>query len=166
VPKNKKSPGKKTNQEQESLAKELRALIPKLDTEGLDFLVKQAKIHLYNMKVDELNETARSINSGESKSVSKTKKPSKTEVLTIDATGAGYYMRYNNDGVIFSKNEMTRVVKIVNAPGAEAEIASRLYNWFRQERIDIFNTIPISNKSDNLLISIVRFIKKNFKLKT
>jgi hypothetical protein len=156
----KKSPVKK-NQVQEGLAKELRALIPKLDSEGLDFLVKQAKIHLYNMQVDELNKTAQSINSS---SVVKSKKPQKTGGLKIDTTGAGYYLRYNNDGIIFSKNEMSRLVKIVNAPGTETEIASRLYNWFGQERIDIFSVIPISNKSDNLLISIAQLIRKNFKL--
>ena len=162
----KKSPGKNAKDEgRESLAKELRNLIPKLDTEGLDFLVKQAKIHLYNMQVDELNETARSIYSDDSKSAAKTNKPKKTEILKIDATGAGYYMRYDNDGVMFSKNEMARLVKIVNAVGTETEIASRLYNWLRQERIDIFNIVPISNKSDSLLISIARLIKKNFKLK-
>jgi hypothetical protein len=38
-----------------ALAKELRLLIPKLDVEGLSFLVEQAKVHLYNMQVDKIN---------------------------------------------------------------------------------------------------------------
>ena len=41
--------------EKDTLAKELRSLIPKLDTEGLRFLIEQANVHLYNMQVDVLN---------------------------------------------------------------------------------------------------------------
>ena len=44
-------------QDRESLAKELRSLIPKLDEEGLTFLIEQAHIHLYNLQVDSLNKT-------------------------------------------------------------------------------------------------------------
>jgi len=36
----------KTDTEKDSLIKELRGLIPKLDSEGLAFLVKQARVHL------------------------------------------------------------------------------------------------------------------------
>jgi hypothetical protein len=49
---------KTVDTERESLVKELKSLIPRLDSEGLAFLVEQAKIHLYNMQVDELNKTA------------------------------------------------------------------------------------------------------------
>ena len=47
-----------TDTEKDSLAKELRGLIPQLDAEGLAFLVEQARIHIYNMQVTELNRIA------------------------------------------------------------------------------------------------------------
>ena len=46
---------KKESTDRNAMAAELRGLIPRLDEEGLVYLVEQARIHLYNMQVDEHN---------------------------------------------------------------------------------------------------------------
>jgi len=147
-----------------SLVNELRNLIPKLDSEGLAFLVKQARIHLYNMKVDELNKAAQVVNSIRSDSATNVQAKAKKEHFDIKPTSAGFYLRYQNDGVIFSKPEMVQLVKIVNGQGTVGEITGRLFNWLEKERKDIFRVIPIKDKSDNSLRILASIIKKNFKL--
>jgi hypothetical protein len=145
-----------------SLVNELRAIIPKLDSEGLAFLVKQARIHLYNMKVTELNKAAQVVNSIRSDSV---QAKAKKDDFDIKPTTAGFYLRYQNNGTMFSKPEMIQLVKIINGQGTAPEITERLFNWLEKERKDIFRLIPVKDKSDNRLKILASLIKKNFKLK-
>ena len=173
--KNKKSAsaksGNKEDAQRDSLAKELKGLIPKLDSEGLAFLVEQARVHLYNMQVEELNNAAIAADSAREKSramMSKTAKPKSTgSNFRIDGTesGSSYYLHYGNDNVMFSRDEMIRLVKIVNGEGTSLEIRERLYNWFDRERRDIFALVNMQDKFDERLKILVTYIKKNFKLK-
>ena len=160
---------------QESLARELRGLIPKLDSEGLAFLVEQARVHLYNMQVTELNKAAHSANAAAlrkaaiSKKTGQAKAPGSSKstdgALRIEGTesGSSYYLYYRNSNVMFSRGEMTHLVKMVNAAGTDLEIRERLYNWFERERRDIFALVPMANKSDERLKALVKVIKKSFK---
>jgi len=156
---------------QESLAAELKSLIPRLDTEGLAFLVEQAKIHLYNMQVQALN--AEALNKAAHTAAARTPGVSRSSRspksaggdLRIDGTesGSSYYLRYGNDDVMFSRGEIDHLVKIVNGEGTDLEIRERLYRWFDRERRDIFAVVPIKDKFDDRLKALVALIKKNFK---
>jgi hypothetical protein len=152
--------------EKASLAGELRSLIPRLDEEGLRFLIEQAEVHLYNMQVDELNDTV-TRNAAAKTAASKTPaKKTKGEMrIAASETGSSVYIVYNEKWVMFSQAEMVRLVKIVNGPGADLEIRERLFNWFDRERGDIFETIPIADKFDDLLKKVVTLLKKSFKVK-
>jgi hypothetical protein len=164
----KKPVKKKTDNVRLSLAKELISLVPKLDSEGLAFLIKQARIHQYNMQINELGKAARAVDTASARSKAikgLTKKPSSKTAIKIDATGTGYYLRYSNSGVILSKDEMVQLVKLVNSSSSQTEIGNRLFNWFYNERRDIFQLIPIADKNDKILVNIAEVIKKNFKLK-
>jgi hypothetical protein len=168
----KKTAPVKKDPKREILVNELRTLIPKLDIHGLAFLVKQSRVHIYNMQVDELNKAARSANLSAARSkkitasVEKTEK-AKKETIRIVATssGSGYYLYYQNSNVVFSRVEMVSLVKIVNGEGTTLEVAERLYSWFLRERKDVFALVPIEDKYDVKLKSIAALIKKNFKLK-
>ena len=171
-----------------ALAKELRDLIPKLDSEGLAFLVEQAKVHLYNMRVDELNKAQEADDAAASRTgkagkgtgsagsgrVGSVAKPASRaggradKNFRIDGTesGSSYYLHYGNNELMFSRNEMIHLVKMVNAGGTDLEIRERLYNWFEQERRDAFSVIPMKNKFDEHLKALVAHVKKNFKLRS
>jgi hypothetical protein len=145
----------------ESLARELRSLIPRLDAEGLEFLIKQAHVHLYNMQVDELNKTmARS----KPKTPAKPKKAPDEIRLEGSGSGSSFYIVYNEQWVMFSREEIIQLVKITTAPGSAPEIAERLFRWFERERRDIFETIPMADYFDGRLKKIAQLIKKNFKI--
>ena len=155
----------------ESLAGELRSLIPRLDSEGLAFLVEQAKVHLYNMQVDKLNEAAVAADTAAAKvaGVKRGQKGSKTvdETFRIDGTesGSSYYLRYRNNELMFSRNEMIHLVKMAKAEGTDLEIRERLYNWFDRERKDAFSVIPMADKFDNHLKALVAFLRENFNIR-
>ena len=157
--------------EWELLSKELKDLIPQLDSEGLAFLVKQARVHLYNMRVDELNKAADAANVASARTASITRgqkaaKPS-NETLRIGGSesGSSFYIFYRNSNVMFSRDEMTRLVKIASAPGTDLEIRERLYNWFERERMDIFALVPMADKFDDRLKTLAALLKKNFKIR-
>ena len=161
--------------EREFLVKELRGLIPKLDSEGLAFLVEQGRIHLYNMQVDELNKAALAADAasarvkagGKSKSVG-TAKPAasgkESYKITGTESGSSYYLHCPNDEIMFSRSEMAQLVKIANGKGTDLEIRERLYNWFERERRDIFAAVPMKNKFDDRLKIIAKLIKKSFSI--
>jgi len=165
----KKTGGKDT--ERESLAGELRGLIPQLDSEGLAFLVEQARVHLYNMQVEKLNNAAEAAEAASTRAagISGSRKTPKAAVgkFRIDGTesGSSYYLHYGNNDVMFSRNEMIHLVKIVNAAGTDLEIRERLFNWFDRERRDVFAAVPIADKFDDQLKALVKLIKQSFKVR-
>ena len=170
---------KPADAQQEALAKELRGLIPKLNSEGLAFLVEQARVHLYNMQVDKLNEAAIAADAaskrkkslagkqGSSGSKGAAKAAAKGDNFRIVGTesGSSYYLYCRNSDVMFSKNEMIRLVKIVNGQGTDMEIRERLYNWFERERVDVFAVVPLSGKTDKKLKTLADIIKTTFKIR-
>jgi len=151
--------------ERELLAKELMGLIPKLDSEGLAFLVEQAKVHLYNMQVDEHNRAAIAANEAAAKTKSAAKPKSGREAYRIagSESGSSFYLYCPNDEIMFSRGEMGQLVKIVNSKETDLEIRERLFNWFERERRDVFSAIPIANKFDDRLKMLAALIKKSFK---
>jgi hypothetical protein len=148
----------------DALAKELRSLIPRLDAEGLQFLIEQAQVHLYNMQVDELNNTMTA--SAKARPAGASKPAKQSEEIRIEGSGSGssFYMFYHGRSVMLSRDEIIGLVKLVNGPGTALETAERLFNWFERERADIFATIPMADKFDGRIKKIAQVIKKNFKI--
>ena len=153
-----------------AIAKELRSLIPRLDAEGLQFLVEQAQVHLYNMQVDELNRTmerSAAAKAGKMKTGSVTRKSRVEEELRIEGSegGGGFYIVYRGQWVIFSRDEIAQMVRILSAPVTDLERREHLFDWFERERRDLFATIPIADKFDDRLKKIAELLKKNFRLR-
>jgi len=161
----------KKDEGREALAAELRKLLPQLDSEGLAFLIEQARVHLYNMQVDELNDAADAANAAfaRAEGITNSRKAPKStgKNFRIDGTesGSSFYLHYGNDNVMFTRNEMIHLVKIVNAKATDLEIREHLYNWFDRERTDIFALVPIKSKFDDHLKALAALIKKSFKIR-
>ena len=159
------------NREQVLLANELQSLIPQLDSEGLAFLVEQARVHLYNMQVDKLNKAAVDVNTASRRAagIARNQKAAKpqNEKLRIDGSesGSSYYLYYRNSNIMFARDEIIHLVKIAKAPGTDLEIRERLYNWFERERKDIFALLPMADKFDDRLKALAALLKKNFKIR-
>jgi len=161
-----KKSAKKTS-EKDNLADELKTLIPKLDEEGLAFLVKQAHVHLYNMQVDALNKNTIREDQRQSEKTVKTKKTGNAVFTDIEMSdsGSGYHILFGNEWIAFTKKEITTMVKIALGDDADLEIRGRLYNWLSNERSDILVTASIPDKFDKKLTSLITLLRNNFKLR-
>jgi hypothetical protein len=147
----------KADDGRDALARELRSLIPRLDTEGLSFLVEQARVHLYNMQAEELNKTL--AGSGTAA------QPGDSFRLEGSGSGSSCYIVYNDDWIMFSREEMAQLVRIISASGTDLEIRERFYRWLERERRDVLISIPMADKFDEKLKTLTALIKRTFKLK-
>ena len=160
-----------SDRERNLLANELNGLIPQIDSEGLAFLVKQARVLIYNMQVDQLNKAAGAVNDAASREagIKRERKTAKSEGEKLriagSESGSSYYIFYRNSNVMFSRDEMLQLVKIAGGKGTDLELSERLYAWFKRERGDIFALIPLADKFDDRLKTIAALIKKNFKIR-
>jgi hypothetical protein len=148
--------------EREALAKELRGLIPRLDAEGLSFLIEQAQVHLYNMQAEELNKTLTRTKPGAAKHP-----PASAGTFRIEGSesGSSYYLIYKNEWIMFSRDEMIRIAGIASARGTDLEIRERLFAWFEKERRDVLSSVFIADKFDDKLKKLAALIKKTFKVR-
>jgi hypothetical protein len=159
--------------EKDTLAKELLSLIPKLDAEGLRFLVEQANVHLYNMQVDIQNQhitdeaSAKKSGKGKSPGAAKTVKSKTADEPRLEGSesGSSFYLVCRGQWLMFSRDEIAKMVRIVSAPVTELERLEHLFTWLERERRDIFAAIPIADKFDERLKKIAALLKKNFKVK-
>jgi len=161
-----------------SLAAELTALIPELDAEGLAFLIEQARVHLYNMKVQDLeaaaeeaeNASARAGKLASAKGGSSRAKagvPAGSGDFTIQAAsdGSAYDLVWQGKWKMFTGEEMLSMVRIALNNDPASEVGARLYRWFVAERKDVLQDIPFAGMADPKLKAIVALLRKTFTVK-
>lgn len=155
-----------------SLLKELEALLPQLDEEGLAFLLEQGRIHLYNMKVDELNALSQGIDQQGSR---KTRNKAADQVpgtrapsfqIKAGSGGGSYHVAYNGNWKLFSDVEMLKMVQIAHGEGTKEERARRLFRWLRTERSDVLQDIPLQGSQNLLFLEFLSLLQKTFKIRT
>lgn len=166
---------KKASTEVLQLREELTGLLPELDAEGLAFLIEQARVHLYNMKVVELEAAAQAAESS-SRRASQTRRggagstqaaTSPDTSLRFEATAGSsvYHLVYQNKWKMFGGDEIMAMVRICSGGEPEAAVAPRLYRWIKNERSDVFQEIPMSGPADPLVAALVRVLRTTFTIK-
>ncbi len=167
-----KQPNRKSTETRKTLITELEALIPQLDEAGLEFLVEQARIHLYNMKVDELNALAQNLTSPPGKTSRKKQQSSEPAAhagpvfqIKAGSGGGSYHVSYRGNWKLFSDTEMLAMVRIVQGPGSQEERAARLFRWLKTERRDVLQDIPFQGTADPLLAEFVTLLQKTFAIR-
>jgi hypothetical protein len=163
-----------------ALAAELTSLIPQLDAEGLAFLIEQARVHLYNMRVTELESAAEEAERASTRAAklrSGGKAAAGTSRLAKAGTGGGdFSIKAASDGSaydlvwqgkwkMFTGDEMLAMVRIALNKDPAAEVGARLYRWFVAERKDVLQDIPFAGMADPKLKSLVTLLRNTFKVK-
>lgn len=164
----------------DELAKELASLIPELDAEGLAFLIEQARVHLYNMRVAELEAAAEEAErastrargiakSAGAKAGGKAKGGTAegAEGLSIKASedGSTYDLVYGGKWKLFTGDEMLAMVRIATVKDPQDQVAGRLYRWLSAERSDVINDLGLSGLADPTLKRLVALLRKTFTIK-
>lgn len=169
----KKASRKAPGDGREELAAELTSLIPELDAEGLAFLIEQARVHLYNMRVVDLEAaaeeaeraSARARKAGTAKGAAKAS--AAPEALSIKAAsdGSAYDLVYNGKWKMFTGDEMLAMVRIASSKDPADQVGGRLYRWLLAERSDAINDLGLSGLADPLLKKLVALLRKTFTIK-
>ena len=150
---------RKQSAAEKKLSAELIKILPLLDEEGLDFLLEQARVLLYNMQVDNLN--------AENELLLAEHEQSHAEHQGVQILrGAGsqnYHIVCNGKYSIFNEDEMLDIIRICHADDDMIEIKSRLFHWFFQERSDFLSTNGIQIESPELTL-LIELVRKQFKL--
>lgn len=168
-----KTPAAKPHRaETKALADELSGLIPELDAEGLAFLIEQARVHLYNMRVAELEDAAveaerASSRAGSIASAGGAARTGSGDEFAIHASenGSSYDLVWHDKWKMFTDDEMLAMVRITSSRDAVSDVAGRLYRWLLAERRDVIADIPLSGLADPRLRKLVTLLRKTFTVK-
>lgn len=157
--------------DRKALADELSGLIPGLDSEGLAFLIEQARVHLYNMRVVELEDAAveaerasKRAHSIGSAGDARRKPAGSSDDFQIHAAenGSSYDLVWHDKWKMFTDEEMLAMVRIASSKDAVADVGGRLYRWLLAERRDVLADIPFSGLADPKLKKLVALLRRTF----
>jgi hypothetical protein len=176
------SAGRKASSElpasRELLAKELRKLIPKIDEEGLAFLIKQSHTIIYNRHVDEMNRALARVDRLEkraAKTVSKEEAAEETRseassgsfgVWVEDAPGGkSFVVVLGATRKILSRVELRKVVAVAKSGSDDAARSEQLYAWFQKHRGDVLFDARIGSRQHPLLAKLARYLRTHYTVK-
>ncbi len=154
-----------------ALADELSSLLPGLDEEGLAFLIEQARTHLYNMKVLELEAEAERLeaSSARSRTLSSARGAARPAgggfSIKAGEGGTDYSIVRDGKWKMFTREEMLAMVRIATVREPLEAVAPRLYRWLKAERSDFFGDIPVSGPSDPALASLAKLLRATFEVR-
>jgi len=142
------------------LLKELKAILGKLDAEGLAFLLEQARVHLYNMEADRLDALRDSM----AAAAPGTGKPA-TSPLRIERSesGSSYYIVQNGAYIMFSPPEMAMMARLAHGNDDDYDAAQALAKWLEKERSDALSELWRPVQSGHSLAALVAVLRKTFK---
>jgi len=158
----------KGSSQQELLAKKLKSLIKKIDTEGLIFLLKQAHVVIHNQQVDRINQemsklTDVSKRAGETKA--KTRAPYAVDIEE-GADAKHFVLVVAGKRKMLARDEMRKLVAICQTAGSAENACARMFNWLKTNRSDVLLDTGITNVRSATLLSLYNIIKKRYKVKS
>lgn len=136
------------------LAKELKKLIPKLDEEGLTFLIEQARVHIYNLGIEKLE--------AEISQPLTLQKSNADFRIERSPSGASYHIITGGKWKMFTDEEMLSLVKIAQSEDPLPDVVKRVWNWLNTERPDSFVELDIENAHDPRMEAVVALLQKKF----
>ncbi len=142
--------------------KDLRSLITQIDEEGLEFLIRQAKVLIHNKEIEEKHE--RNLKAYNEKRPTVKKKASDSSVIEVIEAEDGKSFVILLDGYrnFFSLEEMRKLVKICHSADDEIDAADRLFNWFSRERSDVIKNSSLSGKNHKSLPAIYHCLVERY----
>jgi hypothetical protein len=78
-------------------------------------------------------------------------------------SGSSFYLVFQGQWLMFSRDEIAQMVRIISAPVTERD--RLLFNWLERERRDVFAAIQPTDESDGRLKKIAALLRKKFILK-
>lgn len=162
------------------LAEELSSLIPLLDEAGLEFLVEQGRVHLYNMEIEReaasdsasarpLSDGAKgrkSASGGKSGDAAKADTGAANFRIERSSSGTTWHVISGGKWKMYNEGEMLAIVRIAQSNDPLPEVSKRLAAWFDEERPDTWGDLEIDGPRDPKLKELILFLRKKFAVRT
>ncbi len=149
----------------QTLIKEIKKSLSKLDKKDLMFLKEQASVLVYNKEIIEKKSQNEKKQSSKSKIVKKSSKKSKTSsVVCFEQLKNPKFFNLNIKGekLFMDYHEIKVILKIARAAETPEKGAIRLFNWFKKERKDVLVDGGIASSSNPVLLQIYKELLKTF----
>jgi len=149
----------------QELIEELTGMIKDVDEEGLIFLIEQANVLLYNMRVNKINRRIAQA-SGEKREKGKGARPREPGIdIEESEDGAFFYIIVNLKRIFFTLEEMRKLVRLCHAADDNNDASRRLYNWFSRNRKDFLIDGEIESSRNPALAHLYERIVRTYKVK-
>ena len=149
----------------QELIEELTGMIKDIDEEGLIFLIEQANVLLYNMRVTKINRRIVQA-AGEKAEKGKAALPQEPGIdIEESEDGAFFYIVVNRNRIFFTLDEMRNLVRLCHAADDEKDASRRLYNWFSRNRKDFLIDGEIESSRNPALAHLYERIVRTYKVK-
>jgi len=141
-----------------------------LSDDDITFLVKQARMMMYNQKVDELNAAAEQLNatrwqtqSGKAKTKEASKPRPAPGLVEIErgSFGRSYILVIRNQRKTIDEHEMTKLVKIAHDAEDERDGVARLFRWLQRSRDDVILDAGLSVR-DPAMRELLKVLRTKF----
>lgn len=174
--KGKRSGGKKGSAAaggaQPDLVRELTALLPDIQAEGLQFLLNQARVLLHNQQVEKVNAELAKLQDLEHRQ-RKSARPEKPAAGSEGGAPAGVDIEEGESGTSFvlvlsparkflNREEMRGLVRLCRAADAPGEAGTRLHRWLSRHRRDILLDAGIQSGSDPRLAALAELVRGRY----
>jgi hypothetical protein len=153
------------------LEKELLQALPKLDEEGLLFLLQQAQILVHNAQVDKLNRELAELKHSRrgtgraAGGAAAVPGPSPAAVSIEEAEDKkAFFLALPGTRKVLDLQEMRRVVKICYAAESKSDALRQLYTVFSRERGDILADAKIGGPSSPVLDALFYAVRAKYRL--
>jgi hypothetical protein len=158
----------KGGSQKELLAKELKNLIKKIDTEGLIFLLKQAHVIIHNQEVERINQEMNKLSAaGKRVREKKAKTHAPYPVDIEEGAGAKHFVLVvAGKRKMLAREEMRKLVAICQTAKSATNASARMFNWLKVNRSDVLLDTGITNARSTTLSSVYNIIKKRYKVKS
>ena len=149
---------KKIDTGRAKLEKELRDAMKEVDEEGLLFLLRQAQVLIYNVRVDRINEAGKQITGD--------KPRQRAAPVSIEETEGGkqIFLTIGRTRKILTPEEMKRIVRICYSAETKSEALRQLFTVLAKERRDILADATIGNPDNPLLEALFATVRATYTL--
>jgi len=146
------------------LIEEIVAIAKRLDDDGLELLLEQAKVVEYKGKIEQFN---RRLHVAAHQAVEARHEAGRPDYyVTVERTEDGFFVIQLDDArVFFNRNEMRELTRICHKAKDEAAAARNLFRWFERERSDLLADAGISSNRSPYLRNLSDVIVNTYKVK-
>ena len=153
-------PAENSSTQKARLEKELKAMIPQIQEEGLLFLIQQANTIIHNQRIVALEKETAELRQGKSPAVQQ--KAGFDLEISRSADGKTYYLIVNGRKHFLDIQETRKIVDLCYRPPTRSAALKFLYQYFLNERDEILLEHKIQSGDSAFFPALFRTVREVF----